>query len=154
MTRGLHSLHFISYKTIFYLLSCTIWISHYLLPVYRCFNNTQKSLNMNTIWEDGQIATISLRVIISLLFCSTKSIFTLYYLSKLKNRICVDVHYNIHQKLSNTSCNAQPTWQKSYLTPIVNISRICFPCNQPTSIITPIKKIVVIINTKPSCTVA
>lgn len=43
---------------------------------------------------------------------------------------------------------------KSYLTPIVNISRICFPCNQPTSIITPIKKTVKGINVKSACTVA
>lgn len=43
---------------------------------------------------------------------------------------------------------------KSYLTPIVNISRICFPCNQPTSIITPIKKTVKGINVKPASSVA
>lgn len=36
----------------------------------------------------------------------------------------------------------------------MNISRICFPCNQPTSIITPIKKTVRGINVKSACTIA
>lgn len=36
----------------------------------------------------------------------------------------------------------------------MNISRICFPCNQPTSIITPIKKTVKGINVKAARTVA